>query len=63
MWQRLRRLVNATRWPEGETVTDNSQGVPLAMIRDLARYWGTGYDWSKPHNRCPAGHGHRLLPG
>ena len=37
----LRRRVNAARWPERETVTDDSQGVPLAMMQDLARYWGT----------------------
>ncbi|HEY1777438.1 MAG TPA: epoxide hydrolase [Solirubrobacteraceae bacterium] len=43
----LRRRVNATRWPERETVTDDSQGVPLAMMQDLARYWGSDYDWSK----------------
>ena len=43
----LRRRVNATRWPERETVTDDSQGVPLAMMQDLARYWGTDYDWRK----------------
>ena len=43
----LRRRVNDTRWPERETVTDDSQGVPLAMMQDLARYWGTDYDWRK----------------
>jgi pimeloyl-ACP methyl ester carboxylesterase len=43
----LRRRVNATRWPERETVGDDSQGVPLAMMQDLAAYWGTGYDWGK----------------
>jgi pimeloyl-ACP methyl ester carboxylesterase len=43
----LRRRINATRWPERETVSDDSQGVPLAMIQDLARYWGTDYDWRK----------------
>jgi len=43
----LRRRVNATRWPERETVTDDSQGVPLALIQELARYWGTEYDWRK----------------
>ena len=43
----LRRRVNATRWPEIETVTDDSQGVRLAMMQDLARYWGTDYDWRK----------------
>src|SRR6266702_7896615 len=41
----LRRRVNATRWPERETVGDDSQGVPLATMQELARYWGTGYDW------------------
>jgi pimeloyl-ACP methyl ester carboxylesterase len=41
----LRRRVAATNWPEKETVTDQSQGVPLAMIQRLARYWGTDYDW------------------
>ena len=43
----LRRRIEATRWPERETVTDESQGVPLAVMRDLARYWATGYDWRK----------------
>ena len=38
----LRRRVNATRWPERETVGDDSQGVPLAMMQELARYWGDG---------------------
>jgi pimeloyl-ACP methyl ester carboxylesterase len=41
----LRRRVSATRWPEQETVTDDSQGVPLAMMQELARYWATDYDW------------------
>jgi pimeloyl-ACP methyl ester carboxylesterase len=41
----LRRRVAATRWPERETVTDDSQGVPLAMMQDLARHWVTDYDW------------------
>jgi pimeloyl-ACP methyl ester carboxylesterase len=41
----LRRRVAATNWPEKETVADQSQGVPLAMIQKLARYWGTDYDW------------------
>jgi pimeloyl-ACP methyl ester carboxylesterase len=43
----LRRRISATRWPERETVTDDSQGVPLATIQELARYWESGYDWSK----------------
>ena len=41
----LRARVSATRWPERETVTDDSQGMPLAMMQDLARYWAAGYDW------------------
>jgi pimeloyl-ACP methyl ester carboxylesterase len=43
----LRRRISATRWPERETVTDESQGVKLAMMQDLVRYWGTDYDWRK----------------
>src|SRR6266571_9410034 len=43
----LRRRINAPRWPERETVTDDSQGVPLAMMQELARYWGKDYDWRK----------------
>ena len=41
----LRRRVAATRWPERETVADDSQGAPLAMMQDLTRYWATDYDW------------------
>jgi pimeloyl-ACP methyl ester carboxylesterase len=41
----LRRRIEATNWPERETVADQSQGVPLAMIQELARYWATEYDW------------------
>ena len=41
----LRRRIEATRWPEKETVSDTSQGVPLAPLQDLARYWATDYDW------------------
>jgi hypothetical protein len=43
----LRRRINETRWPERETVTDDSQGVPLVMMQELARYWGTDYDCRK----------------
>ena len=46
----LRARIAATRWPEKETVADASQGVPLAVIQELARYWATGYDW----RRCQA---------
>ena len=41
----LRKRIDATRWPEQETVADASQGVQLATIRKLARYWTTEYDW------------------
>ena len=40
----LRVRINATRWPERETVPDASQGVQLATIQALARYWATDYD-------------------
>ena len=43
----LRRRIAATRWPEKETVADQSQGVQLATVRELARYWATDYDWRK----------------
>jgi hypothetical protein len=43
----LRKRINATRWPEQETVNDASQGVKLATIQKLARYWATDYDWRK----------------
>jgi len=46
----LRRRINATRWPERETVADASQGVQLATTQQLARYWATEYDW----RRCEA---------
>jgi pimeloyl-ACP methyl ester carboxylesterase len=43
----LRRRIQATKWPDRETVPDQSQGVQLATIQALARYWGTEYDWRK----------------
>src|SRR5262245_44885274 len=43
----LRRRIKATNWPEKETVADHSQGVPLALTQELARYWATDYDWRK----------------
>jgi pimeloyl-ACP methyl ester carboxylesterase len=43
----LRRRINATKWPERETVTDQSQGVQLATMQKLARYWATSHDWRK----------------
>jgi pimeloyl-ACP methyl ester carboxylesterase len=50
----LRRRIQATRLPERETVTDFSQGVPLATVQKLARYWGTEYDWRKVEARLNA---------
>ncbi len=50
----LRRRILATRWPEKETVADQSQGVPLAMTQELARYWATEYDWRKVEARLNA---------
>lgn len=50
----LRRRVNATKWPERETVTDASQGVQLATMQKLARYWGTDYDWRKGETKLKA---------
>jgi pimeloyl-ACP methyl ester carboxylesterase len=44
---KLRRRIADTQWPEKETVADSSQGVPLATMRELTRYWGTDYDWRK----------------
>jgi pimeloyl-ACP methyl ester carboxylesterase len=43
----LRRRINATKWPDRETVTDKSQGVQFATMQALARYWATEYDWHK----------------
>jgi pimeloyl-ACP methyl ester carboxylesterase len=43
----LRRRIAATRWPERETVADDSQGVRLELMQELASYWGTSYDWRK----------------
>src|SRR5438067_7055313 len=50
----LRRRINATKWPDRETVSDQSQGVQLATIQRLARYWGTEYDWRKCEARLNA---------
>jgi pimeloyl-ACP methyl ester carboxylesterase len=43
----LRRRITATRWPDKETVADQSQGAQLARIQELVRYWGKDYDWRK----------------
>jgi len=50
----LRQRVLATRWPERETVTDQSQGVQLATMQELARYWAADYDWCKCEGKLNA---------
>src|SRR5918994_3013274 len=50
----LRRRILATRWPERETVDDSSQGVQLATIEELARYWAEEYDWRKCETKLNA---------
>ena len=50
----LRRRIAATRWPDRETVTDQSQGVQLAKLQELERYWGTDYDWRKIETKLNA---------
>src|SRR5579859_3387428 len=50
----LRRRLAATRWPDRETVADDSQGVPLSTMQKLARYWALDYDWRKVEARLNA---------
>jgi len=50
----LRRRLAATRWPDKETVTDQSQGVQLAKLQELVRYWASDYDWRKVEARLNA---------
>jgi pimeloyl-ACP methyl ester carboxylesterase len=50
----LRRRISATRWPDRETVADQSQGPQLATLQKLARYWATEYDWRKVEARLNA---------
>jgi pimeloyl-ACP methyl ester carboxylesterase len=50
----LRKRIEATRWPERETVADQSQGTQLATIQKLARYWASDYDWRKCEARLNA---------
>jgi hypothetical protein len=50
----LRRRVVSTQWPDQETVIDQSQGVRLAKIQELVRYWGTDYDWRKAEAKLNA---------
>ena len=50
----LRRRIAATRWPSKELVEDRSQGVQLATMQELARYWTTDYDWRKAEEKLNA---------
>ena len=50
----LRRRIAATRWPTKELVADRSQGVQLAAMQELARYWATDYDWRKAEAKLNA---------
>ena len=50
----LRRRISATRWPDRETVRDQAQGVQLATVQNLARYWAKEYDWRKVEARLNA---------
>src|SRR5215203_3723188 len=50
----LRRRIAATQWPEKEPVADQSQGVQLATLQELARYWATDYDWRKCEEKLNA---------
>jgi pimeloyl-ACP methyl ester carboxylesterase len=50
----LRRRIAATRWPDRETVNDQSQGIQLARLQGLVRYWGTDYDWRKAEAKLNA---------
>ena len=50
----LRRRIKATRWPEKETVADDTQGVQLATMQALASYWTTDYDWRKAETKINA---------
>jgi hypothetical protein len=50
----LRRRISAARWPDRETVADQSQGVQLATVQALARYWAGEYDWRKAEAKLNA---------
>ncbi|MCC3158682.1 epoxide hydrolase [Hymenobacter sp. 15J16-1T3B] len=50
----LRKRIRATRWTEPETVPDRSQGMQLAHLQDVLKYWGTGYDWRKAEAKLNA---------
>src|SRR3954451_1061562 len=50
----LHRRIDATRWPDKETANDGAQGVQLAKLKELVRYWGAEYDWRKTEAKLNA---------
>jgi pimeloyl-ACP methyl ester carboxylesterase len=50
----LRRRIMTTRWPDQETVSDQSQGIQLGKLKPLVEHWGTGYDWRKAEAKLNA---------
>jgi pimeloyl-ACP methyl ester carboxylesterase len=50
----LRQRIKATKWPDKETVADQSQGAKLSKMQDLVQYWGTAYDWRKAEAKLNA---------
>jgi pimeloyl-ACP methyl ester carboxylesterase len=52
--ENLRDRIAATRWPDRETVNDQSQGIQLAKLKPLVEYWGTGYDWRRAEAKLNA---------
>jgi pimeloyl-ACP methyl ester carboxylesterase len=50
----LKRRISETRFPDSETVNDESQGIQLAQLKELVNYWGNGYDWRKLENKLNA---------
>src|SRR2546427_11124255 len=50
----MRQRLAATRWPDKETVADQSQGVQLVRLQQLVQYWGSGYDWRKAEAKLNA---------
>jgi hypothetical protein len=50
----LRKRIAETRWSDRETVNDQSQGIQLAKLQELVRYWGTSYDWRKAEAKLNA---------
>src|SRR5260370_24797189 len=50
----LKKRLRATRWPDPQTVSDSSQGIPLAYVQEICEYWARDYDWRKIEARLNA---------